>query len=326
MRGIKIIDPGFSSTIQDNGRTGYREYGLPCAGAMDKYSFYLANWLVRNQINEAVIETTFHGLEIEFLSQGLFAITGANTNPILNGGRIELWETYKTNKGDLLKLSRTETGTRSYLSFGGGFRIDHELGSLSTYLPGQLGGYRGRELRKGDILPLYPSFPRISRRRIVETSIIPEIKSSITLKVLKGVDYDRFHQKNLDKFFAMEYSVTNDSNRMGIRLKGEAELESSGGDLISYAIHPGTIQLPPEGNPIIMGSDCQTVGGYPQIVNIISSDLHQIGQLMPGHNVRFELIESNEAYNLLKSYDEIFRNLFKSSSVSVCTDCIEKRR
>jgi antagonist of KipI len=326
MKGIKIINPGFYSTIQDDGRTGYREFGLPLSGAMDKYAFYIANWLVRNDKNEGQIETLFPGLEIEFLSNTIFSVTGANLTPLLNGTEISNWKVNRARKGERLSLSKLVSGTRSYISFSGGFRIDPQLNSMSTYLPGNLGGYRGRELRAGDVIPMFPGMPFIFRDRIIPNEQIPDYDNMVELRVLEGANFDLFSADAKDNLVTKEYLVTSNSDRMGLRLDGELIKPTKEEQLLSYGIQPGAIQVPGNGLPIIMGADCQTIGGYPQIANIISADQDIIGQLKPGDQVKFKMISRNEALEALINYTSKIDSLFGTSKAKVCTDCIEKRR
>ena len=325
MKGIRIINPGMHSTIQDSGRIGFREFGLPLSGVMDINSFHLSNWLVRNNSNEAVIETIFPGLEIEFLSSTIFAVTGANMTPVLNGEKIQNWKSYRAKSGMHLALTRLKSGSRSYISFSGGFRIDPQLNSLSTYVKGKLGGYRGRELRKGDIIPLYPGIPYLFKKRALAAELIPEYGAEIVLKVLPGVDYDLFDQNSIEEFLEGKFTVSNNSDRMGLRLEGKKIIPKTDKQIISYGIHPGAIQVSGDGNPIIMGMDCQTTGGYPQIANIVSADLPELGQIKPGDQISFSLTTNKEALKLLKIYSARNNKLFGTSS-SICTDCVEKRR
>ncbi len=325
MKGIRIVNPGMHSTIQDSGRTGFREYGLPVSGVMDIRSFHLANWLVRNDRNEALIETTFPGIVIEFLSTTIFAIAGGDMSPELNGKKIQNWKSYRAKSGMRLELTRLGSGSRAYISFSGGFRIDPQLNSMSTYVKGKLGGYRGRELRKDDIIPLYPSIPYLYKSRKVPDSMIPEYKTDVDLKVVPGVNYDLFSQYSIEEFLKGKFTVSSRSDRMGLRLEGKEIMPETDKQILSYGIHPGTIQVPGDGNPIIMGMDCQTIGGYPQIANIISTDLPRVGQLKPGDQISFRMVTQTEALELLKIYDLSSNKLFGISR-SVCTDCIEKRR
>lgn len=324
MRGIKIINPGMHSTIQDNGRTAYREFGLPISGAMDERSFHLANWLVRNDLNEGLIETTFQGLEIEFLSSTIFAVCGGNMSPELNGKKILNWRSYKAQSGMRLVLTRLSNGSRAYISFAGGFRIDPMLGSLSTYTKGNIGGYRGRELNKGDVIPLFPAIPHLFRNRKVPEGLIPDFQSLSEFRVVQGVNFDLFSKEAINDFQASEFKISSKSDRMGLRLNGQLIKAKTDKQIISFGIHPGTIQVPGDGNPIIMGMDCQTVGGYPQIANIISIDIPMVGQLKPGDRIKFRIVSYPEALELLKIYRNSIDSL-SGKSKPVCTDCIVKR-
>lgn len=289
MRGIRIISPGMYSSIQDIGRFGYREFGLPCSGVMDKHSFYVANYLCGNKQNEALIESLFHGLEIEFLSSCLFAVSGAEAGIRKNKKTILLNRSYKARRGDILKILKVKTGARNYISFSGGFHIDPQLGSCSTYAPAGIGGARGRELKQSDIIPLNSSFKILSKRRNIKQEDIMDYSSPVTLNILLGIDAGLFPKESLITFLNSEFTVSHQSDRMGLRLQRTKNIDIPNEQIISYGIHPGTIQLPPDGNPIIMGADCQTTGGYPQIANILNQDLHRCGQLKPGDIVKFIL-------------------------------------
>ncbi len=291
MKGIRIISPGIHSTIQDNGRFGYREYGLPCSGVMDQYSFHEANILVGNPENTAVIESLFQGLEIEFLSSIIIAVTGGEAEIEIKGKRIKGWRSYRASRGNILRISNLLSGARTYLSLAGGFRIEAQLGSLSTYLPAGLGGNRGRELQKGDILPLYSPNLTFAGRKVTPEDRIPVFTSDTRLRVMKGIDAALFSKEYMEEFLQSEFTVSYQSDRMGIRLDSQSEVKIPSPQIISYGIHHGTIQIPPDGNPIIMGADCQTTGGYPQLANILSADLYKCGQLKPGDKVKFELTE-----------------------------------
>jgi biotin-dependent carboxylase-like uncharacterized protein len=224
-----------------------------------------------------------------------------------------------------LVLRRLVSGARSYLSFSGGFRIDPQLNSLSTYVKGNLGGYRGRELRKNDLIPLFPGIPFLFNKRRVPDDLITEYRDKVNLRILPGVNYDYFSPSSINNLLEKEFTVSSKTDRMGLRLEGNEIKALNNKQIISYGISPGTIQVPGDGNPIIMGMDCQTVGGYPQVANIISADLPLLGQLKPGDQVRFIMSSKKEAYELLKEYDMRIKDLFGVSG-SVCTDCIEKRR
>jgi len=290
MKGIRILNPGIHASIQDIGRVGYRAFGLPSSGVMDSYSFYAANQLAGNDKNEAVIESLFHGLKIEFFSSAIFAVCGAEAELRRNGKPIQTWKAYRARRGDIIEISRVIVGARNYISFSGGFRIDPQLGSLSTYTPAGIGGSKGRELQKSDILPLNKSRFRLRiKKRIDERSRL-DFKSAPTLRILPGVDSNYFDNDTYTKFLDSEYTVSQQSDRMGIRLIASEKVEIPDKQIISYGIHPGTIQIPRDGNPIIMGADCQTTGGYHQIANILDEDLSRCGQLIPGDKVRFKLI------------------------------------
>ena len=326
MSGIMIHNPGLLSTIQDTGRGGYRQWGMPSSGAMDQLSLRCANWLVGNDLSEAVLEITVIGPDIEFLNSCRFALTGASINPELNGEKIAQWTTVKAKKNDTLSFGNLRSGARAYLSISGGFRIEDKMGSKSTYLPSNIGGYKGRALKKGDIVPLYPTLPAKFKVREIPSYLIPAYLNDVILSVLPGVDWHDFSDKTKKSFFSSEYIVAPDSNRMGYRLDGTPVRSEAGHEILSRAVHYGTIQIPGDGQPIIMGADCQTIGGYRQFVNIISAELNILAQLMPGDKVSFKLTDHVSAVSNLRKLEDKFAAVFRKGSKNVCTDCIVYKR
>lgn len=323
MRGIRIINGGLQTTIQDGGRFGYRRFGIPPGGVMDRYSYSLANWLVANEQDEAVLEITLLGPGIEFLSPATIAITGASLNPHLNGIRISEWEAVRVVKGDLLEFRSPERGTRAYLAISGGFDIEEQMGSRSTYLPVALGGINGKPLKRDDIIPLYPGNPFASKDRKVPKDMIPWYSDETELTVVRGVDYALFTQESTENFFSAAYEVSPDSNRMGYRLKGRMVSTVEDANILSYPIHYGTIQVPGDGHPIIMGADCQTIGGYPQFVNVATVSLHKLGQVKPGDRITFRLTDHEDALRQLRSLEKNMESLIGRRHNIVCTDCIK---
>ncbi|HUS86845.1 MAG TPA: biotin-dependent carboxyltransferase family protein [Bacteroidales bacterium] len=326
MSGIIIHNPGLLTTIQDTGRTGYRQYGMPSSGAMDQLSLRCANWLVGNDLSEAVMEITVMGPDIEFLNSCRFAITGASFSPELNGVKIAEWTTIKAKKGDLLSFGNLRSGARAYLSISGGFRIEDKMGSKSTYLPSAIGGYNGRALKNGDIIPLFPTLPAKFKERKIPFDIIPRYFNNVSLSVLPGVDWNDFSDETKKSFFGTEYIVTSDSNRMGYRLDGPPVRSDVSNEVLSRAVHYGTIQIPGDGQPIIMGADCQTIGGYRQFVNVISAELNLLAQIMPGYRVSFKLVELTAAISDLRKSEDRFAAVFRKGSKIICTDCIVYKR
>ncbi|MTI70453.1 MAG: biotin-dependent carboxyltransferase family protein [Firmicutes bacterium] len=296
---LKIKNPGLLTTIQDLGRIGYQQYGIPVAGAMDRYALELSNILVGNNRYEACLEMTFMGAEIEFNINTKIAITGANMKPTVNGENIEMYKTIYINKGDILKFNGLIKGCRSYLAVSGGFDICKVMGSKSTYLRAKIGGLEGRKLKSGDKLKVNKSDYTLGVRKIPK-DLIPEYKNEITVRVLMGPEEDRFTKKGINTFLEEVYTITNQSDRMGYRLDGEKIKHNNGADIISGGISFGAIQVPGHGEPIIMMADRQTTGGYTKIANVISYDLPYLAQLKPGDKVKFEKTDISNAQNLIK--------------------------
>ncbi len=323
MRGIKINNGGLLTTIQDAGRFGFRKQGVPPSGAMDIYSFTLANWLVGNDPGEALLEITLLGPEIEFLSSVIFAVTGASLNPFLNGKKVQEWRSVKAVKGDVLEFRSPSNGTRAYLAFSGGFSIPAIMGSMSTYLPAHFGGFEGRALKKGDIIPLYPGNPFSGRERVITPEMIPSYGDKTDLRVVKGVDFGMFPDSSVSSFLYSEFTVSPDSNRMGYRLKGPRINTLAGPDVISYPVHYGSVQVPGDGMPIIMGADSQTTGGYTQIANVITADLPRLAQVKPGDIIRFRMTDYDHAIKELETLNGKIDKLTGKRHNIVCTDCMK---
>jgi antagonist of KipI len=298
---VIIQMPGFLTTVQDSGRFGYQRYGMPVSGAMDTFSLQLANILVGNKPYDACLETTLTGPEILFETVGAIAVCGADMSPCINGKSIPLNKTIDVRRGDLLSFGDLKSGCRSYIAFAGGINVPLLMGSRSTYIRTKTGGFNGRALKAGDELPV----GEISRKIIIKEipkELIPEYKTRQTVKILPGPEYIQFDDETVSHFIKSEYTITDQSDRMGYRLSGYPLISKSGNhDIISAGICPGTIQVPGNGQPIILMADCQTSGGYNRIAHIISVDLGLMAQLKPGDIVYFNEISLEKAQELLIS-------------------------
>ena len=315
---FEVIEPGILTTIQDSGRFGFSRFGVPPSGALDSFSFRVANLLVNNQGNEACLETTLMGLKLRALGEFIIAITGGDLSPTLNGEPLEMWRTHLLIEGDVVTFKKIRSGCRAYLSASGGFIVPEVMGSRSTYLSGKFGGLEGRPLRKGDILfrPDSPSpLNRLGLRFPEEW--IPLFEKEGTLRVIPGPQDHHFTQKGFQTFCSSAYQVTPRCDRMGVRLDGpkierRADVEES---IISEGFLSGAIQVPGDGKPIIILNELVT-GGYTKIATVISVDLTKVAQLKPGDRVRFNPISIEEAYQLLKEDEDSlkgFRNSIQGS-------------
>lgn len=295
MGGIRIENGGALSTIQDAGRIGYQALGFGTAGAMDVDALKLANTLLGNEPDEAVIEMTLLGMEVVFEEANCFVLTGGDMGATLNGDTIDCCKVYAAKSGDILKCGFCKDGIRGYLSFAGGMDIMPVLGSLSTSMKYQLGGLEGRKLMPGDTIGFKNPKAKLShmKRRFIEA---PIYKKDVTeLRVLLGFQKDYFTEEGLQTFFSSVYGVQSESDRMGYRLEGEAIGYKDTVDIVSDAIVPGAIQVPSNGQPIVLMADRQTTGGYAKIGAVISADLPLLAQMAPGSKVCFKEVTLEEA-------------------------------
>lgn len=291
MNKIKIHKAGLLTTVQDAGRYGFQRYGMPVSGAMDLLSLHQANYLVSNLENEACLEVTALGPEIEFESNTYIAICGADMNAQINGNEIEMYKTIKVNSGDKLTFRGLRSGFRTYISFAGGIEVPLVMGSKSTYMRGEIGGFQGRQINKGDILEIGDN-TNIEIREINKRDI-PIFNEYFTARIIPGPEADHFKVNGLATFLHSEFTLTDQCDRMGYRLTGNKIKHKTSADIISSGITFGTIQVPAHGEPIIMMADRQTTGGYTRIANVISDDLPFIAQLKPGDKIAFKEVNLN---------------------------------
>lgn len=302
MKTVKILAPGVLTTVQDSGRWGYQQFGMSVAGAMDQYSFRIANILVGNDEGEATIETTFFGLELEFTADDVISITGGDLGPQINGKPAPMWESIKVKSGDKLKFTGPKSGIRAYIAFASTIDVPVIMGSKSTFLKGNLGGFEGKSLVKGDELPLGDK-KAPEEKYVLGKEYIPEYKKNEKIRVVLGPQDDYFTEEGIKTFFSSEYKITNEADRMGYRLDGPIIEHKDGADIISDGIVFGSVQIPGQGKPIIMMADRQTTGGYTKIGTIITEDLAKIAQMGPGNVVSFEEISIDEAEDLYIKYE-----------------------
>jgi antagonist of KipI len=286
---IKVVHGGMLSTIQDLGRPGLRAMGVPVGGAMDGFAMRVANLLVGNAEDAAGLEMTMVGAELEFLEDAVVAVTGAA------GGELEPWRPHRLRAGTRLRWGRLDAGCRLYLAVAGGFDVPVTLGGRGTYLRGGWGGGQGRALRAGDVITVARPANTLSVENWrLDPRIMPAYAASPTLRVVQGAQGGEFDRE----WWRGEYAVLRQSDRMGIRLQGAPLVRAVSGDLISSAVAPGAVQVPPDGQPIVLAADAQTIGGYPLVAHVISADLPLLAQLRPGDQVRFIEVTLTEAHRL----------------------------
>ncbi len=311
MGNIRILNPGPLTTIQDNGRYGYQQFGVPVAGVMDSFSHRVANILVGNEENEAVLEVTMLGSQIEFMNDEVIAITGGNLTPFINGKPIHMWKSIYINTGDILSFAGIKNGCRSYIAFSGGMEVPSVMDSKSTYIKAKIGGYEGRKLKADDILKIgNPKCPKTElKNRSFPKNYIPAYEKEFEIRVVLGPQEDMFTTSGIETFLSAPYTVTNEYDRMGFRLEGKEIEHIQGGDIISDGIAFGAIQVPGHGKPIIMMADRQTTGGYSKIANVIWEDLCKVAQSKPGDILRFKQVTIKEAHELLKAFEDRMQDI-----------------
>ena len=311
--GIKFANGGFITTIQDMGRTGYQEFGVPAAGVMDTMAFRKANILVGNDENEAALEITLMGPMFTFTSDNIIAVTGGNLGAKLNGKDIPMYQAVLAKKGDTMSFMGIKSGSRAYVAFAGGLDVPVVMGSKSTHLKSNLGGFEGRKLGPGDEIEFTApktALPNMSKRTVPADDYS---KASCTLRVILGPQDDCFTEAGIKTFLSSTYTLTNEADRMGLRFEGEKIEHKNGGDIITDGISFGAVQVPSHGQPIVMMADHQTTGGYTKIAGIISADLPKAAQLKPGCKVNFQQVSVEEAQDIYVKELEELNCLFSAS-------------
>lgn len=300
MRGkIEIVAPGAYSAVQDMGRPGQRHLGIPIGIAADPFRLQLINRLVGNSDQSAAIEFRIAGPTVRAKDGPVcIAVAGAANARVarVSGGThvaLPQLRTVTLKPGDTLTLGALSTGATGYLAIAGGIDVPEVLGGRATCLRAGFGGHKGRLLRAGDVLAALPDTGFVGDRKLAWE---PEIEKE-PLRIMLGPQDDHFSDVEIERFINQIYTVTPQADRMGVRLEGPAirHLPSKGAGIISDGLVPGVIQVPGDGQPIILFADCHTVGGYPKIATIITADLGRVGQLRPGDAVGFEAVTLDAA-------------------------------
>ena len=320
---ITILEPGTLTTVQDIGRTGYQDIGVPESGAVDKFSFRAANLIVGNDENTPGLEITLFGPTLKFAEDTIIAITGANLNPSIDNVDLDNWIAISVSKGSELSFSNPDSGLRAYIAFAGGISVDSidcVLGSYSTYVLGGFGGLSGRALIAGDTLQInYQDSSEYEALKSKTFKDYPTFDSETVFRILSGPQDKDYLADSIDAFIQNEYSVSIDSDSVGIRLEGEALIHKDAVKLISAGTAFGTIQIPGDGLPIILMSNRGTSGGYLKIATVISADHCKLAQLMPGTKLRFSLTTYEEAIEELRIQEKKLDSLREIHSKKVHT-------
>lgn len=302
---VRVVKGGWLTTVQDLGRYGYQQYGVPAAGAIDRFSAIVGNRLVGNSDYAAVLELTLKGPELQFEQDTIIAMTGADLYPTINGSSVPLWESITIQRGSRLSFGTKRAGSRAYLAIAGGINVPLVLGSRSTHCASETGGFQGRPLKPGDILLCGRNSGELADRLIgkrLPDRLLPRYERSITLRIIPDPQQDFFVKQSLATLTEVTYTVSPQSNRMGYRLNGPKVVHEGSMPFISDGTAMGALQVPSNGQPILLMADRQTTGGYPKIAVVISADLPLAAQLAPGDSITFTPCTIAQAQRALRMH------------------------
>jgi len=302
MEVFEVIQPGPLTTVQDPGRIGYQQFGVPVSGALDNYAFRISNLLVGNDERAASLEITLFGCQLCVLHDTMIAIAGADLSAIINDKPAPLWESLLIKRGEVLSFSKLKSGCRAYLAVAGGIRVPEVMKSASTLVRAGIGGLNGRPLRQRDVLSANECGAPSTTARM-PSEYIPVYGNQIELQAIPGPQDDYFTDEGISTFLNSEYIVSTQADRMGYRLEGPRIQHRDGADIISDGIPLGAIQVPGDGLPIILLADRQTTGGYTKIATTISVDMPKVAQAKPGDRIRFQQVNEKKAVALLQKYE-----------------------
>lgn len=299
---IKVIQPGLATTVQDLGRPGYYHLGIPLSGGMDRFALRAANMLVGNDEGAAVLEAVFMGPELEFTSDAMVAVTGAELPPKVDGAAKATWTSFAVKAGQKLAFDYLKTGARAYIAISGGIDVPVVLGSRSTYALGALGGHEGRKLQAGDQLPVGKAAKAVKEGRIVAEKLRRGPGATAELRVLPGLYWHRITDAAGRQFFADTWKVAPEADRIGYRFRGGKALEfvprkppfgagSDPSNIVDACYPYGSIQVPGGTEPIVLHRDAVSGGGYFMVGTVISADMDLIGQLQPHTPARFVKVD-----------------------------------
>ena len=325
---ISVLKPGLLTTVQDLGRFGHQKTGLVASGALSAEALRTANLLVGNSEAAAGLECTLRGPTLRFATDVLLALTGADLAATINGQLVPRGRPVAVRAGAVLVFGAPQVPGRAWLAVAGGMAVPPVLGSRATYLRAALGGFEGRALRAGDVLPV-GEWPASSMRlfaqcaptepagwaaapwRIAHTPT-PRPGAEVVVRALAGPEYAQFTPESQRAFWEETFPVTTETDRMGCRLSGSPLARTTSTELLSSAVTFGTVQVPAAGQPIVLLADCQTTGGYPRLAQVISADLGQLAQALPGTRLRFQQVSLAEAQALYLAQEQRLRALARA--------------
>ncbi len=306
MSGFKVLNPGMLTLLQDGGRYGQHRIGLTTGGPLDRFAMSWANRLVHNDSGLTAIEASFGGLKLESSINTLVAVTGGDQPLTINGVEKATWRSHRVEAGDIIELGFARQFCRSYLAVHDGFQVTPSFGSTATVVREGIGGLSGGKLDAGDHLPARGTTER--ECLVLNDPTRTPYQNDISVRVLPGYQVHQFPRLEQRRFFSGTYTVTERADRMGYRLEGPA-IECDIKGILSEGICMGAIQVPADGQPIVLLQDRQTIGGYPKIGSALSLDTGRLAQLMPGATVRFEPVTPHAADNLFHMARSMHRRM-----------------
>ncbi|RXT06403.1 biotin-dependent carboxyltransferase family protein [Ammoniphilus sp. CFH 90114] len=310
---LKILEPGLHTTVQDMGRYGHYHLGMPPSGAADKYSFMIGNLLLGNPIDYAGLEMTLLGPKIQFQKRTVFALTGAPMEAFLNNKNVPYWEAIQAEEGDILSFKFSKQGIKTYLCISGGIQVPVVMGSRSTYILSQLGGFAGRKLEAEDILEAGETLPGVFKQvgKQVPQDFLPLFKNSQELRVVMGLSSYRISDEGIKAFLNSEWTVSTESNRVAYRYTG-ATLAFKGVDppfgagnnssnVVDIAYPIGAVMAPNQDEIIVLLNDATSGGGFVTIGTVISTDLDLIAQSRPQTKAKFIALTVDQAMEVRRN-------------------------
>ncbi len=297
MQVLEVIDPGLHTTLQDPGRIGFRDVGVPASGPLDYISFRMANALVGNHAGTPALEMLMLGPTLKVMADSVrVALVGCGASMEVgrnNVRRVPPGRSVRLTRGDVFRIPALGDSVCAYLAIEGGFEISPVLGSASTYVRGGIGGFQGRRLQQGDVLPLKLDNVQLRAEHAMAQPL--DLALDQPIRVILGPQADYFTEDAVETFLSSDYTVSFQSDRMGYRLDGPTLAHAKGYNIVSDGIVTGAIQVPGSGQPIVLMVDNPTTGGYPKIATVISADIPVVGRRSPGRKIRFVAINIDEA-------------------------------
>ena len=319
MQALEVIDPGLSTTIQDFGRIGFRDVGVPASGPLDRISFRLANAVVGNHSSTTALEILMSGPTLKVLSESIrVALVGCNAGIEIgrdNLRRIPSGRSVRLSRSEVFRVTPLEDSVSAYLAIEGGFQVSPVLGSTSTNVRAAIGGFHGRRLQQGDVLPLRLNSVQSRAEYAIARSL--DLALDRPVRVVLGPQADYFTEEAIATLLSSEYSVSFESDRMGYRLDGPTLAHAKGYNIVSDGIVSGAIQVPGSGHPIVLMVDNPTTGGYPKIATVISSDVPVIARRRPGRKVRFAAVDIHQAQVARRHEEAAVQRLIQSMTIHV---------